>query len=385
MIKAVLNVFKTTFLNPLTEFIHDSRAIGIVLISLTLFSLSFANISESYVSFWQTEIPFFHALHLPHNIVHFINDGLMAIFFFLAGMEIRRELTDGELSSFKQSILPVAGAVGGMAVPALIFVLFNASNSYLRGWAIPTATDIAFSLGVASLLGKKVPVSIKIFLTALAIIDDLGAIVVIALFYGGSIQMMYLIAAFVLCLALWLYTKFSKQFTFITFILGIALWYCMFNSGIHATIAGVLFAFLIPLNKLRRLELKLHHPVYFLIMPLFALANTAIVFPDNPGAALMNNLSWGIMLGLFVGKPIGISLASFIMIKLKLAVLPNESSFRHLIGAGLLAGIGFTMSIFIATLAFSDANQDISKIAVLIASLASGISGYFWLNATAKK
>jgi Na+:H+ antiporter, NhaA family len=385
MIKVLLNVFKTTFVDPLAEFIHDSRAIGIVLICFTAISLVLANLSASYTAFWNTEIPFFHSLHLPHSILHFINDGLMAVFFFLAGMEIRRELTEGELSSFKKSILPVAGAIGGMAVPAFIFFMLNIGNAYTRGWAIPTATDIAFSLGVASLVGKRVPVSIKVFLTALAIIDDLGAIIVIALFYGGKIELTYLLSAVVVCLLLWAIGKKVKRITFITVILGLILWYCMFNSGIHATIAGVAFAFLIPADRLNHLQLKLHHPVYFIIMPLFALANTAIVFPSNPYSALGTSLAWGIMIGLFVGKPVGIFLASYILIRLKLSDLPNASTFKQLVGAGILAGIGFTMSIFIATLAFSAENQDISKIAVLIASLASGISGYFWLKSTAEK
>jgi NhaA family Na+:H+ antiporter len=385
MIRVFKNVLRTTFIDPLLEFFHDSRAIGIVLLVCTFLSLIIANtVGQPYLDLWNIEIPFAHSLQLPHTILHVINDGMMAIFFFLAGMEIKRELIDGELSSFKQSILPVGAAIGGMIVPAIIFLTINAGTAYTRGWAIPTATDIAFSLGVASLLGNRVPVSIKIFLTALAIIDDLGAIIIIALFYGGSLHIYYLLAAIIICLLLFLKKQRSKSFDLLFIIGGIALWYCIYNSGIHAAIAGVVFAFIIPSKHLVSLEKKLHHPVYFVVMPLFALANTAIIFPADPISALASTLATGIIAALFIGKPLGIGLVSWLLIRFKIAQFPNNASWQHLTGAGILAGIGFTMSIFISTLAFDSNNQDISKIAVLIASFASIFCGYFWLNRKSK-
>lgn len=385
MLKSLLNIFRTTFLDPLKEFIHDSRAIGITLLVCTFLSLLAANlIGNSYISFWNIHIPFSEELHLTHTLLHFINDGLMAVFFFLVGMEIRRELISGELSSFKKSLLPIVAAIGGMAMPAFIYLLLNGNTDMAKGWGVPTATDIAFSLGVASLLGSRVPVALKIFLTALAIIDDLGAILVIALFYGGSLKLIYLIAAAIIAAITLLIKTKTRRPGFTLPLLGIALWYCMLNSGIHATIAGVIFAFLIPSRHLSRLEIKLHHPVYFFIMPVFALANTAIIFPANALTELSSNMSWGIMLGLFLGKPLGISLISFLLVKTGLVSLPQNTGWLQLIGAGILAGIGFTMSIFIATLAFDAAHADIAKVAVLIASVMSMLIGYIWLRLFSK-
>jgi Na+:H+ antiporter, NhaA family len=378
----MFGVLKRKFINPLAEIFGDSRAIGIVLLICTFTSLLVSNLAygEVYQRFWQTEFEALHQLHLPHTLLHWINDGLMAVFFFLVGMEIKRELVDGELKSIRQSILPIAGALGGMFVPALLFTLFNKGTAFQTGWGIPTATDIAFSLGIASLLGNKVPVGLKIFLTALAIIDDLGAILIIAIFYGSAINYVALIGCVAVIAVILVLNAFSKRFGFVQVILGILLWYFMFNSGIHATVAGVLFAFLVPARLLTTFENKLHHPVYFLVMPVFALANTAIRFPAEGLAVLNGSLPWGIILGLFVGKPLGIFLASFIMVKLRLADLPKNTSFYKMIGAGILAGIGFTMSIFIATLAFTDTTlQDVSKIAVLAASFISMIIGFVWL------
>lgn len=252
----------------------------------------------------------------------------------------------------------------------------------MHGWAVPMATDIAFTLGIASLLGSRVPVALKIFITALAIIDDLGAIIVIALFYGGQLNIIYLILSLLILLTLLALKKNRSKLGWYTWLLGIALWYTMFNSGIHATVAGVLFAFTIPVKKLADLELKFHTPVYFIIMPIFALANTAIVLPEAGLGALNNSFSWGIIAGLFIGKPLGICLACYWMIKQKWATLPSKTNWHQLIGAGILAGIGFTMSIFISMLAFKDsASQDIAKIAVLISSILSMIVGYLWLAA----
>ncbi|OYZ03148.1 MAG: Na+/H+ antiporter NhaA [Sphingobacteriia bacterium 28-36-52] len=383
---------KKVFIDPLITFIHDSKSIGIVLLLATALSILLANInsiSSSYISLfhWSIDGTDHHVFdwgifHLPNSILVIINDLFMAAFFFIAGMEIKRELVTGELASIKQSILPVVAAIGGMLIPALIYSQFSRGTTYMNGWAIPMATDIAFTLGIASLLGNRVPVALKIFITALAIIDDLGAIVVIALFYGGQLKLMYLLLSALIMLTLLALKKNRSKLGWYTWVLGLALWYTMFNSGIHATVAGVLFAFTIPVKKLAELEISFHTPVYFIIMPLFALANTAIVFPEEGLAALNNSFSWGIMAGLFFGKPLGICLACYWMIKRKWANLPSQTNWHQLIGAGILAGIGFTMSIFISMLAFSDhIVQDIAKIAVLVSSVFSMIVGYLWLAA----
>lgn len=387
---AARKIVRKVIIEPLKVFIHDSRSIGISLLVATLLSLVLSNIpvvSEAYTRFFQLSIDGTQAhafewgfLHLPNSIMVIINDLLMAAFFFLAGMEIKRELVTGELASFKQSILPVAAAIGGMIVPAIIYTQFARGTNYTSGWAIPMATDIAFTLGIASLLGNRVPVALKVFITALAIIDDLGAIVVIALFYGSQLKVFYLLLSGLIMLVLLSLQKNKVKLGWYTWLLGIALWYTMFNSGIHATVAGVLFAFTIPVRKLPELEIKFHTPVYFIIMPLFALANTAIVLPESGIGALNNDFSVGIMAGLFIGKPLGICLASYWMIKRKWAQLPNQTNWHQMIGAGILAGIGFTMSIFISMLAFSEAaTQDIAKLAVLVSSVFSMIVGYAWM------
>lgn len=389
---AARKLVKKVFIDPLITFIHDSKSIGIILLLATALSILLANIngiSSTYISIFQWSIDGtnHHAFdwgifHLPNSVLVIINDLFMATFFFLAGMEIKRELVTGELSSIKQSILPVVAAIGGMLIPALIYSQFSRGTLFMNGWAIPMATDIAFTLGIASLLGNRVPVALKVFITALAIIDDLGAIIVIALFYGGQLKLLYLLLSAIIMIILLSLQKNKVKIGWYTWVLGLALWYAMFNSGIHATVAGVLFAFTIPVKQLAQLELKFHTPVYFIIMPLFALANTAIVFPEEGLAALNHSFSWGIMAGLFIGKPLGICLACYWMIKQKWANLPSQTNWHQLIGAGILAGIGFTMSIFISMLAFQDnVVQDIAKIAVLVSSVLSMIVGYFWLAA----
>jgi Na+:H+ antiporter, NhaA family len=389
---AARKLVKKVFFDPLITFIHDSKSIGIILLLATVVSILLANIngiSSTYISIFQWSIDGtnHHAFdwgifHLPNSVLVIINDLFMAAFFFLAGMEIKRELVTGELSSIKQSILPVVAAIGGMLIPALIYSQFSRGTLFMNGWAIPMATDIAFTLGIASLLGNRVPVALKVFITALAIIDDLGAIIVIALFYGGQLKLLYLLLSAIIMIILLSLQKNKVKIGWYTWVLGLALWYAMFNSGIHATVAGVLFAFTIPVKQLAQLELKFHTPVYFIIMPLFALANTAIVFPEEGLAALNHSFSWGIMAGLFIGKPLGICLACYWMIKQKWANLPSQTNWHQLIGAGILAGIGFTMSIFISMLAFQDnVVQDIAKIAVLVSSVLSMIVGYFWLAA----
>lgn len=391
----MLNFLKHTFLHPLKEFIHDSRAIGICLLCCTFISLFAANTSlgTSYTNLWQQQFQTNSTHHfqllflsLPNSLLAIINDLLMAVFFFLAGMEIKREMLIGELSSIQKSLLPLAAAVGGMLFPALFFTVCNKGTMYQNGWAIPTATDIAFTLGIASLLGKRVPVNLKIFLMALAIIDDLGAIIVIAFFYGEPVNYLYLIGVFVAMLLLWFLSYKKVKFGFCNLLIGIVLWYCMFNSGIHATVAGVVFAMFVPVKLLNRFEIKLHTPVYFIILPLFALANTAIVFPNQIGAALSSSLSWGIIIGLCLGKPVGIFVTSYFLVYKKWALLPNGVSYKSLLGGGMLAGIGFTMSIFISTLAFTDiALQNIGKIATLFASFIAIVLGWLIFIIPTKK
>ncbi|MFN9710824.1 MAG: Na+/H+ antiporter NhaA, partial [Bacteroidota bacterium] len=266
---------KRNFISPLLEFIHDSRAIGIIILCCTVLSLILTNSpwGLNYISLINTECHISDLL--PHSLLHWINDGLMSLFFLLAGMEIKRELISGELSSLKKSIMPVMGALGGMIIPATIFTLFNSGKMTVSGWGIPMATDIAFSLGIASLLGDRVPLALKIFLTALAIIDDLGAIVAIAVFYTSTLNATYLAAGILLFCIQLLLTKYNKPFGWWNVLVGLLLWFLIFNSGIHATIAGVLFAFTIPGKLLVQWENKLHHSVNFIIIPLFVMSNTA--------------------------------------------------------------------------------------------------------------
>jgi NhaA family Na+:H+ antiporter len=361
-------------INPLRFFMSDSRSTGILLLFCTAVSLLISNTfdGEWYRSFWNADFHYGLGINLPHSGLKWVNDFLMAIFFLFAGMEIKRELLDGELSGFKKAILPFGAALGGMIVPALIFISFNVHSGFVHGWGIPTATDIAFSLGIACLLGKRVPASLKIFLMALAIIDDLGAIVVIALFYGSNINwLVLLLAAFVYGL-LWLCNFRKIKPGIIQLVLSLVLWYVIFNSGIEASISGVLVAFAMPVNSLPRLEKALHKTVNFIILPLFVLANTAILIPTDIAGALKSPISIGVISGLVIGKPIGIFLFSKIMIRLKIAKLPLNTNLKQLIGVGSLAGIGFTMSIFTTTLAFSgDGYRDIAKISILMSLVLS--------------
>ena len=372
----------------LLKFIKDSRSVGILLIISAIVSLVVANLAlgQQYIKFWHTEFNWAHSFHLPHTIEHFINDGLMAVFFFLVGMEIKRELLEGELATIQKAAFPVVAAIGGMLVPAVIYAILNKGTGYISGWAIPASTDIAFSLGIASLLGNRVPASLKIFLTALAIIDDLGAIIIIALFYGSAIKLLFLMFAAVIIAVIYFMNSRRLKFGFFHIVLGILLWYCIFNSGIHATVAGVIFALLIPKNMLATLEHKLHFFVNFLIIPIFALANTAIVLPADIYGALNTSLSWGIILGLVIGKPLGIFITSYYAVKRRYTQLPSDITWKHIVGVGFLAGIGFTMSIFIASLAFSAGDtKDVAKIAVLVASLLAMIGGYFYLKSISIK
>jgi len=387
----MIHFVRRKIIHPLQQYMHNSRSIGVTLLACTAISLFLANIGfwkDGYRNMWSATFDGTNGHHthlgfllIPNSPSLFINDALMAIFFFLVGMEIKRELVKGELASIKKSLLPVFGAVGGMLVPALLFAAFNKGSASMQGWAIPTATDIAFVLGVTSLLGKRIPVGLKIFITALAIIDDLGAIIFIAFFYGGELQLLYLAGCLFIILMLWLLNHKKVKFGIAHWLLGLLLWYCMYHSGIHATVAGIVFALMVPTSLLTKLELKFHKPVYFIIMPLFALANTAIAFPDNSLHELNTPLSWGIIAGLCLGKPLGIYAACYFLVKKKIADLPRGVNWHKMIGAGLLAGIGFTMSIFISTLAFTDpAPQDIAKISVLLASLIAMVGGFLWMK-----
>lgn len=375
--------------NYFRKFFQIAKSSGNLLIICVIVSLMIANSSlgDDFQNVLDYPIG-------PYSTSLWINDGLMAIFFLLVGLEIKRELIEGELSSLKNASLPIFAAIGGMLVPALIFVFFNYGTEYKNGWGIPMATDIAFSLAIISMLGKRVPASVKIFLTALAIVDDLGAIVVIAIFYTEKLEFTYLAlsGAILLLLILLNFFKVKKHIFYI--IPGLFLWYFMHHSGIHATIAGVLLAFTIPTNEstteispLEKLEEKLHLPVNYFIMPIFALANTNIQFKSGMIEGLFSNFGYGIILGLVLGKVIGINLFSFIAIKLKISDLPKKSNWSQMIGAGLLAGIGFTMSIFIALLSYKGHTeiQDEAKFAILVASAISGFSGYFLLKLLAKK
>lgn len=375
-----------TFIN----FIRDSRSVGILLLVCTIASLIITNNSfttDVYRHFWEMEIPLFERLHLPHSILHFINDGLMAVFFFMAGMEIKRELIKGELSSPQQAILPTVAAISGALVPAIIFLLFNKGTAFAHGWGIPTATDIAFSLGIAALLGKRVPMSLRVFLTALAIIDDLCAIFIIALFYGANVHWLWLLGAVAFILFIILLNRIKQpKLEWLRFAFGIALWFCMFHSGIHPTVAGVIFALLVPVELLNHYENKIHVFVNFFIIPIFALGNTAIVLKISLADFMQSTLSWGIILGLLIGKPLGILGSCYFMIKRKWAVMPAASNWRQFIGITILAGIGFTMSIFVSSLAFNDTGaQDIAKIAIIVASFIAMVLGFVCLRMTSRK
>ena len=377
------------------NFFHSSQPSGILLIICVIFSLLLANSSlgEPFQKLLDTSVGT-SLFHLDYPISIWINDGLMAIFFLLVGLEIKREIVEGELSNFRNASLPIFAAIGGMVVPALIYYLFNKGTEYENGWGIPMATDIAFSLAIISMLGKKVPPAVKIFLAALAIVDDLGAILVIAIFYTDQLHWLYLGLSGGIILLLIALNYFNVKKHIFYLIPGLFLWYFMHHSGIHATIAGVLLAFTIPTNvstteisPLEKLEHQLHLPVNFIIMPIFALANTNILFKNGMVDGLFTNFGYGIILGLIAGKVIGISLFSFIAIKSKLSSLPHNSTWLHMLGAGFLAGIGFTMSIFIALLSFKGNPdiQDEAKFAILIASILSGVIGYSLLNFISKK
>ena len=370
---------------PIRDLAESGKLSGLLLILATVLSLFLSNSDRAaqYLSIWHTEIGF-DFLH--ESVLHWINDGLMAVFFFLIGLEIKRELQDGELAIKRKAILPVLAALGGMIFPALIFFAFNAgSKEHISGWAIPTATDIAFSLGILSLMGKRAPLSLKIFLTALAIIDDLGAIVIIATFYTSTLHLGMLLLAAVIVLILFILNRMNVKHFAIYLIPSLFLWYFILKSGVHPTIAGVLSALFIPKNIAHKLEPGLHRPVNYWILPLFALANTAIPLNFEFSGAY-NGLTLGIVLGLLIGKPLGISLFAWIGIKTRISVLPVETNWKQMAGTEMLAGIGFTMSIFIAGLSYNvPAVLDVSKLSILAGSTLSALCGMGMLYFASKQ
>lgn len=377
------------------NFFASSSAGGILLLLCVGLSLAIANtgFADAFTNLLATEIGFATGpVYLNYSVITWINDGLMAIFFLLVGLEIKREIVEGELSSFRKASLPVLAAIGGVIVPAFIFNAFNSGTPTANGWGIPMATDIAFALGILSLLGNNVPSGLKIFLAALAIVDDLMAILVIAIFYSSELHLNYLAYAGGLFALQIIFNRLGFKNIFFYIIPGIVMWYFIHHSGIHATIAGVLTALTLPTNTtadespLEKLEHALTKPVNFLIMPVFAIANTNITFETGMTEGLISDLGLGIVLGLFLGKPIGIFLLSWLSVKLKIAQLPEETTWIHLLGLGILGGIGFTMSIFIALLSFNDPlMQAEAKFAILIASVIAGITGFMLLKTYNKK
>ena len=370
-------------------FFESEKSGGLLLLSVTIISLLLANspFQTGYIAFWETNLG-------SHSITHWINDGLMAIFFLLIGLELEREIYQGELSNFKNASLPIFGALGGMIVPAGLFLLLNYGTITQNGAGIPMATDIAFAIGILSLLGNRVPTSLKVFLTALAVIDDIGAILVIAVFYTDHIAFTNLLIAFGIMGFLFILNR-KKVHNIIPYLIGgAAMWYFMLNSGVHATVTGVLLAFVIPFGDGGRktssykLQHFLHKPVAFFILPLFAMANTGIAINSDWHEGLNHPNTIGIILGLVVGKPLGIWLFSFLAVTAGICSLPKDLKWTNILGAGMLGGIGFTMSIFITLLAFKNDGEEVitySKIAILIASCIAGTVGFLWLQFNLKK
>ncbi len=378
------------------DFIKKESSSGIILIFVTVLALIFSNtfLASWYESFLHIPVHIkIGSLELNKSLYHWVNDGLMVIFFLLVGLEVKREILEGHLSSVKQVALPGIAALGGMLMPALIYLLFNFNQGQAaNGWAIPTATDIAFALGILSLLGKRVPVSLKIFLMALAIIDDLGAIVIIAIFYTTNLSLISIVIAAVALSILIVFNIFGISRKAVYLLVGVVLWVSVLKSGVHATLAGVALAFTIPLkakNKrgqivspLKELEHGLHFWVAFVILPLFAFVNAGVSFSGISINQMFGTVPMGIMLGLFLGKQFGVFGFSWIAIKLKWAQLPHGSRWLDFYGVAVLTGIGFTMSLFIDTLAFEQDNlfQYTDKLAILVGSFLAGITGYLILK-----
>ncbi|WP_072680396.1 Na+/H+ antiporter NhaA [Arcobacter sp. LA11] len=379
------------------KFLKKESTSGLILMAVTVIALIFSNtfLSEFYTNILHTkiELKVGDFLEISKPVILWVNDGLMAIFFLLIGLEIKRELIMGHLSSFSKIALPAIAAVGGMLFPALVFIFFNHGNDFaMRGWAIPTATDIAFALGIVSLLGKRVPTSLKIFLMALAIFDDLGAIIIIALFYTSQLSFTAIAGALFCIIALYLLNKLEVTLVGVYAIVGSILWIFVLKSGIHATLAGIIIAFSIPLNAInekhkrispvRTLQHYIHFWVAFYILPIFAFVNAGIDLRDMSLEKVLNPVSLGIILGLFLGKQIGVFLFTFLAVKFKLAKLPRCTTWVQIYGISVLTGIGFTMSLFIDSLAYQDTNMFFytDKLGILIGSFLSGIFGYLILR-----
>jgi NhaA family Na+:H+ antiporter len=373
------------FADLFKRFFNSEKVAGLFLLFCTIISLTIANssVGEPYIHFMHQTIDVsFGGLVLDHSVEQWVNDGLMAIFFLMVGLEVKRELLVGELASFSNAIMPVVAAIGGMVIPSLIHFAFNHGTQTQSGFAIPMATDIAFALGILSLAGDKAPTAVKIFLTALAIIDDIGAVIVIAVFYTSTISLVYLGAAISIFVLLLIFNKLGIKRLWWYIVPGLVLWYCLLQSGVHATIAGVLLGFAVPFstkgkNISYKLEHSLHKPVAFIILPIFALVNTAIPLPSgNAVAELLNPNTLGIVAGLFIGKVTGIFSFPYLLTKTGKASLQEGITWQSLVGLGFLGGIGFTMSMFISNLAFEDQKMVIlSKLGILAASTLSAITG----------
>jgi NhaA family Na+:H+ antiporter len=385
-----MNKASITLSNTFNRFFDSEKSSGILLITFTLVSILLANstVGHEYLSFWQI-----HVAGL--SLEHWINDGLMAIFFLLIGLELEREIYVGELSNFKNALLPIFAAIGGMLIPALIHYSFNQSTATQNGIGIPMATDIAFTLGVLALLGSRIPASLKVFVVAFAVIDDLGAIVLIAVFYTAKFSVSYLQAALLIWLVLILLNRLFRVMSLLPYIAcGVIMWFFMLKSGIHATVAGIMLAFAIPFSvkdddqksPSYKLEHFLHKPVAFIILPIFALANTGITIEAGWMNDLLSANSLGIMLALILGKPLGVSLFCGFAVITGICHLPADLKWLHIIGAGILGGIGFTMSIFITYLAFPASVETINaaKMAILLASISAGMFGFIWFKLFAK-
>ncbi|HEY5020406.1 MAG TPA: Na+/H+ antiporter NhaA [Steroidobacteraceae bacterium] len=375
-----------TLSDTFNEFFASEKSGGNLLIVCTIVSLALANSSmgTGYLSFWRTDVA-------GLSIEHWINDALMAVFFLLIGLELERELYVGELSNFRNALLPIVAAVGGMVVPALVHFSLNGGTPTQAGIGIPMATDIAFALGVLAILGNRVPASVKVFVVAFAVMDDLGAIVIIAAFYTAKLSVWYLAGALAVWAGLIALNRLFRVMSLAPYLIGgVLMWFLMLKSGVHATIAGVMLAFAIPFaakdedaqSPSHKLEHFLHRPVAFIVLPVFALANTGVVVGAEWLQDLAGANSVGIVAGLLAGKPLGVTLFCFAAASAGICRLPPDLKWPHMIGAGILGGIGFTMSIFITNLAFAGNPQaiDASKMAILLASLMAGISGFLWLR-----
>lgn len=371
--------------NLFKDFTNSERASGIVLIGCTVVSLTATNLIPAYADLWELQLG-------SHTLTHWINDGLMTIFFLLIGLELEREIYQGELSTLQLAALPAFAALGGMIVPAFIYWTINVQGGNTAGIGIPMATDIAFALAVLSLAGNRIPVSLKVFLTALAVIDDLGAILIIAIFYTATIDWLNLGIALGIWVCLFGLNRLKVHRAWPYLLGGVIMWYFMLGSGVHATITGVILAFAMPFGSgdersvSYRVQHFLHKPVAFIILPLFALANTCILIGEDFYQGLGSAISVGVISGLLIGKPAGVFLFTYVSVKLKLSTLAQGINWKHIFGAGMLAGIGFTMSIFISLLAFNTSTIiDHAKIAVLLGSLLSGIFGLLFLKSVKEK